>query len=1478
MLLTLPQQDIYYEQLLYPGEPIYNIGAKIAINGTIVYEILNKAYVALIDQHDAYRSILVEEQAGVSIKICAEHDSILNFIDFSPELDPDAAANRYMQATFTKAFDLHAGKLLHKFVLIKVSDTFHYLFSMYHHIITDGWGTSLMFQRWVKNYNELTTDGVLTPGEVYTYSNFVEDDATYRLSKEFDENRLYWKNRFMHLPERIFPKIDQRINVNKSSRKELIVPRIIYDQLELMAGNLKCTTFHVILALLYMYFGRRYQNKDFGIGLPVLNRSKAAFKKTVGLFMGVTALRMQFSFDDTFEELVYSIKQQLRQDYRHQRFPLGKLIQELGAFAEKDRLFNITLSYEKQNYAEQFIDTKTRVIPLTHGAERVALAIYIREFDASEDVKIDFDYHINYFDDGTIAAIVNHFQYLLQQVCSDPKKKLQQYDYFTPEEKNQLLYTFNQTQWEYPRNSTLLTFFNKQVKDSGEQVAVFDDVTTYTYQELETLTDRIAMRLLTFPKIKERVPVAVLMPRSANLVAALLGVLKAGAAYIPLDPDFPQERLKYIVNHSQAACIVGTKEHQDALGANVNFICIDDLIAGWQAVHKDTLPAVKPSDTAYIIYTSGSTGMPKGVAIGHQSLINFLLSMQQKPGLTGKDTFFSVTTQSFDISILEFFAPLISGAKLYVAAKQIQEDPDVMIARLKAIAPSMIQATPGFYQLLYNVGWKGNKTLSVLCGGDLLSASLAEKLLDSCAEVWNMYGPTETTIWSSIKRVLIPEDASCIGSPIHNTTFYILDEYLQPLPIGCPGAIYIGGEGLAKGYYKNETLTAEKFIENPFHPKEKMYETGDMGQWTKEGEIHFLGRNDQQVKIRGYRIELGEIETKLNQLPFVKSSVVIAKKKTEQQAFLIAYVILDQEVSDLTIFTKALQKELPEYMIPYSIIPVAAYPLTPNNKIDRKALASREVELLQSVSVYAEPRTALEVELCGLFEQALERNGKIGVTDNFFSLGGHSLNAMKVVNQIQKQMYYQVSLKDVFNYPTVQLLANQLYEQGPVAPKGIEPTASKPYYPLSPAQYAIWLAAQQNNKRSAAYNVFVVYEITGELDPARLQYAFTYLLNKYEALRTNFIEQEGFVYQKVTPAAEVIFQIDKFTISEDQKHSTTQEYVNKLFNLENDLLLRVGLFKTEQSCLLAFSSHHIILDGWSMGLLIGEITQYYQMPSSQNQLLPFQFRDYVDWLQKTTLERKERNERFWKNYLQDYHWKNSIPAVPGAHGDEYLAGEYNFVWGQELFDSLRTVAHRQSSTVHTFLLTAFLSLLYKVYDESDLCIGTINSGRTIADLHNQVGMFVKTLPLRTKFKPQQPFSAQLKAVHTDLLEIDAYQDFPESSYATLAFDILFVLQPPEFNYDHITVNDNINFRLYPTTSSYTRVPLLVNFIEAKQGLRCVVNYSTGSYDKETIELLFLRYETLLNQLLTHHTDTTLENLDIKLAFEKEQTIEIDFSF
>ncbi|MEN2401840.1 non-ribosomal peptide synthetase [Flavobacterium sp. MC2016-06] len=1478
MKLTLPQQDIYFEQLLYPNEPIYNIGAKIEIKGHINIDAFQKAYHELINQHDAYRTRLVKDQDNIRLKIVDIHDSQLGFVDFSDSQTACETANSYMQEEFSKPFNLFGESLLHVFTLVKVNDGFYYLFSVYHHIITDGWGTSLMFQRLVQNYNEIFEFGSVQTEYPFTYKDFIEDDAIYTESESFMEDKAYWKDRYKVLPENLFDKIQDSGRANKSSRKELIIKRATYNQLSQLADSYNCTTFHLILALMYTYFGRKHENNDFAIGLPVLNRSKSKYKKTVGLFMGISPLRMELDFDATVEQLTKDLKSQLRNDYRHQRFPLGKLIQELQLFQEKERLFNITLSYEKQNYSNDFQNTVTEVIPLSHQSERVALALYIREFDETKDVKIDFDYNLNYFDNSGISNIVNHFDALIHDVIKSPEKKLRELNYLSEDELNQILINFNSTEVIYPKEKTVVNLFQDQALKTPGKEALKDENRSYSYSELDTLSSQIAEQLITIYGKKDKSPIAVLLERSANLVVVLLGILKAGRPYIPLDPAFPKDRLRYIIENSQSKVLFTQKDYDLDNLEEVAVLELENILEGIDDFKGVIAKTISPEDTAYIIYTSGSTGNPKGVEIGHQSLVNFLTSIQESPGVDANDLFFSVTTYSFDISILEFFVPLISGAVLYVADKNILADPGLTIKKIEEIKPTIIQATPSFYQMLFNADWQGDKGLKILCGGDLLSEALADNLINKSLEVWNMYGPTETTIWSSIKKLESPEDASNIGKPIHNTQFYILDRYLNPMPLKTAGAIYIAGDGLAKGYYKNEVLTKEKFINNPFAKGSLLYETGDLGKWNEKGEIDFLGRNDNQVKIRGYRIELGDIETQLNQISGIKAAVVIAKKEDNQEAFLVAYVLKSEEEIDLEEIMIHLQMSLPYYMIPNVIIPLDEFPLTPNQKIDRKNLVQRNI--IHTKVDFKNADSKFEKSLLKYWKEVLNRDD-ISVNDNFFALGGHSLNAVRLTGLIAKHLLFEITLKTIFDYPTIELLAEYLERLTPTQTVVIPLQDHKEFYELTPTQYNIWLASQEENS-SIAYNMFMAYKIEGSIDVDKLEKTISKIVSKYEILRTNFIEINGVPYQKTNLHNDIQVPIPVIEVQEEETDKIIYQLNNTAFNFQKDSLIRVYLLQETDQTILLFCTHHIIMDGLSLEIFVNEFIKNYNESSflvalPDKDQLAFQFKDYSEWFNKTIHLNEAKNESFWNGYLENYLPKDTFyKDFNPKHNHQKVSG-YSFEITPEVTLALKDLAIQAEITFYGVLISALNVLVYKESNHTDICIGTVNSGRNISGLNNQIGMFVKTLILRTQISSDIAFTDLLQQTQNNLLEINEYQDIPFDKIPKAIFDVLFVYQNPEFTFDEITLIDNLKLTSYSVESKFSRMPIVFNLFESENKLKGNIEYNPAFFEEETIELIVEKYSKILIGIIENAT-VKIDSIDARSETEKNTAFDFEFNF
>nr|WP_315248565.1 non-ribosomal peptide synthetase [uncultured Flavobacterium sp.] len=1349
MKFTLPQQDIYIDQLIHPNEPIYNIGGKIEIKGNLNIEIFNKAYTELIKQHDAMRIIIAGDPENISNTILDENTSKLGLVDFSHSKNPFEEATLYMQKEFITPFALFDGNPLHIFTLVKVTDNYHYLLSIYHHIIIDGWGISLMFMRLVQNYNEIFEFGNVRTIYPFSYNCFIEDDASYQNSDSFSEDRLYWRQKFQFLPENLLEKIDDTIKINKSSRKELIIKREVYNQLNTLALEYKCSTFNLILGILYTYFGRKHQNNDFAIGLPVLNRNKSKFKKTAGLFMGVSPLRIAFDFDYSLKDLITNIKNQLRDDYRHQRFPLGKLIQDLEVFTEKQRLFNITLSYEKHNYTANFQNTETKVIPLTHESEQVALAIYIREFDESEDVKIDFDYNLNYFDALRISETVNHFENLIKVILVTPNKKLKEFDYLTKSERDRLLTTFNDTYVDYPKEKTLIDLFDEQAEKTPLKEAVKDDFQSYSYFEINKLSNQIGQYLIATYGERDISPIAVLLGRSANMIAVLLGILKSGRPYIPLDPTFPNERLSYIINNSRSKIIISEKKYELDGVEDVEIVALENILEGINAFEDRRSNKILPKDTAYIIYTSGSTGNPKGVEIRHQSLLNFLTSIQKKPGIKTGDIFFSVTTYSFDISILEFFTPLLSGATLYIANQEILADPSNIIQKLKEIQPTLIQATPSFYQMLFNAGWLGDKGLKILCGGDLLSEALAVKLIDYNLEVWNMYGPTETTIWSSIKRIEHPKDASNIGKPIDNTQFYILDSFLSPKPIGTSGAIYIAGDGLASGYYRNETLTKEKFIKNPFNETVLIYETGDVGKWNEDGEIKFLGRNDNQVKIRGYRIELGDIESVILQFSKTLKEVVVEAKKVNQEKVLVAYLISTSDINELGL-RNFLVKKLPGYMIPNFYVKLDSLPLTPNGKINRKELPDIESKDILK-NEYVKPRNEIEHHLIKIWQEVLFIE-RIGTADSFFELGGHSLKASVIIHRILVELKIVVKLVDFFNNPTINSLTNFILLNNMTNDLVLSTSSKTDISDLAtPPQMRMYFL-QNLDQKSTAYNMPVFYNIKGQINFEKFKKALEKTIYQHEILRTYFIIEDTILKQFSTSSSNV--NIEYYSIFDDESENKILDSFIRPFNLNEYPLFRVAIVnKGDNNYLILLDFHHILIDIISAEIIFEDFISHYTEEKTIKSAVT-----YKDAIKEVFFLEHNKERLFWKKYLKEYQRKEFPLDYKRESKGRFNGKKYEFDLENEIIGEIKRKSAELDVSLFQILISMISIWMSKIQKTDEIFLGVPVSGRDKIPEKRVAGLFVNTLPLKISVNAFNSVAEQINNVKNNVLTVLEHQN------------------------------------------------------------------------------------------------------------------------
>ncbi|HDN26617.1 MAG TPA: amino acid adenylation domain-containing protein, partial [Thioploca sp.] len=879
--LSSSQREVWFDQILHPDVPLYNIGGYLRIQGPVEPAIFEKALNQVIHENDALR-IILHEGESLPVQTFAENVRInLDCHDFSGQENAHQKALVWMEQEFAKPFQLYDG-LLFQFALLKISADCYYSFQKYHHLIVDGWAISVNVQRVATAYNALVVGHTRGEQKCYSYQDFIQNDQAYLESNKYAEHERFWLAKYRELPSPLIPRkyaAQFKAQTIPSQRSILHLKRPFYNQLIDFAKDNNASTFHVILGVLYCYFVRTSDREDFVIGLPVLNRNTAAFKKTVGLFISVSPAWFSFGTDLSFVELTQAISTELQKNYRHQRFPVSELNKQLGLHKEgRQQLFDITLSYAKHDYDVHFNDNPAHAVYFTHGFEQNALAIFIEEFHHDEGVNVYFDYNFGAYKDAEIEQIKARFEFLLAEILRQPDVPIRELQIMPEAEYQKILVDFNDTEVDYPRDKTIVNLFEEQVEKTPHNVAVIFEGQQLSYQALNIRANQLAHYLQTLG-VKPEVLVGLCVERSFEMVIGLLGILKAGGAYVPLDPGYPLARIAFMLEDSEVPVLLTQSSLTEKLPEHLaQVVCLD---SEWEQIAagsgENSLRQSGPENLVYVIYTSGSTGVPKGVMVGHSALVNFLSYMQQRVELTSTDKLLALTTLSFDIAALELYLPLITGSQTIIISREIASNGETLVQKLANDQITIMQATPATWKLLLQSGWHQLTPLTILCGGEALPNQLGQALLKNSQQLWNVYGPTETTIWSSIHDVTqYPEKPELVGRPIANTQIYILDRQLQPTPIGVAGELCIAGRGLARGYLNRPELTAEKFLEiEVFGKTQRFYKTGDLARWLPDGNLEYLGRLDHQVKIRGFRIELGEIEAVLAQHSIVQENAVI---------------------------------------------------------------------------------------------------------------------------------------------------------------------------------------------------------------------------------------------------------------------------------------------------------------------------------------------------------------------------------------------------------------------------------------------------------------------------------------------------------------------------------------------------------------------------------------------------------------------------
>ncbi|MGH2666782.1 amino acid adenylation domain-containing protein [Flavobacterium sp.] len=1356
--LTASQHRLWILSQFEGGSLAYNMPLTVKFTGSIDLTKLERSFQILIEQYEILRTYFKTNEEGDVRQYVVPMDAVdfkIERKDFSDQVNPDGLILDYLQKKNSESFNLEQAPLL-KSSIIRLNDETYVFFLSLHHIIGDGWSIQLLVSKIIQIYNLLVQEKEIDLPELKIQYKDYAVWLNGEIGKEKQKiSEQYWLNQFSgELPVLDLPSFKTRPTV-KTYNGDHCAHRFskqLSDRIKMFSKSQDVTLFMTLMTAVKTVLYKYSAQTDIIIGTPIAGREHPDLEQQIGLFLNTLPIRTKISQEQSFADLLKAEKEILLEAYEHQTYPFDELADKLNIKRDRSRstLFDVLIVLQNQSQLNSLSNDES-VQDLK--VEGFGIAVTSSKFDieftfteSEEGLNGNIIYNTDIYESSQINQIFSHLENIFITVLEDPNVLIQEIDYLSQEEKNHLLFGLNDTSVDYPKEKTILDLFEERVLKTPNNIAVIFGNKELTYKEMDEESNQMASYLKDFYNIQPNDLVGICLDRSERMIVSLFGILKSGGAYVPIDTAYPIERIEYIIKDGNLKTCLNESEFKK--------------FRGFQGNYSKTRPIItaKTQHLAYCIYTSGSTGNPKGVLNHHAGLFNRLMWMKDYLNITEKDVFLQKTPYTFDVSVWELILPFITGSALVIAKPEGHKDPYYLQGLIDGKGVTIIHFVPSMLGvfLLETADKKESSLSHIVCSGEELPAVMAQTCKEKfpTARLHNLYGPTEAAIDVTaidLTEIDVIQNGVSIGKPIANTKIYIVNDAFQLQPIGVPGELLISGIQVAKGYLNLDELTQERFISDPFREGYQVYRTGDVAQWKPDGTIYYIGRIDNQVKIRGNRIELGEVESAIMEYPGITKAVAVSKEVNNEKT-LVAYYLQEQDIDKAEI-RNYLQKKLPEYMVPSFYAVLESLPLTSSGKTDKKALP----EIIDGDLIrreYVAPENETEKKMTEIWQDVLGVE-KVGVTDDFFELGGDSIRSIRVLSKMNKELRLNYKLADIYALVSIKELLSIKLERieseiSPFVKAKIEEDFQKlseelnwderdivSIFPMSDIELGMLYASSLHGNNGVYHDQFFFPVPTSDFQQDSFVKAVAILTEKHEILRTaydieNYSGPVHLVYDWI--ATQLDFEDISEANQEEQQNKIKafmiQERTENPFKINKPGLWRMKIYKTaKKEWYLFFQFHHAILDGWSVASLMTELNNTYVAILEKRKIsalkkLSLTYKDYV--FEQKCIKKSESHNQYWADMLEDYKRLDIFT-------EEVVFKNSDFVLDAKMYDALLQFGKDNGISLKTICFAAYLHTLQMLTYDNDVLAGIVTSGRPLLEDGDKIlGCFLNTIPFRIK--------------------------------------------------------------------------------------------------------------------------------------------------